>query len=444
MTQPTAPPPIPKSRSLSRWWWLVPPLAIVAALAATPYGGWLQSFFIGSGVRWQDAYVALDTAEVHLPRNPTERERLLLLNAHADGDPPLGLPLGPRLHPVGTLARLRYETFDETGQRIDQWEVRALVPNIGNGTGPFWREGCHRSCQEELARAQGMSIVRSGAPGIAEEWVLRMPVGRSFELRPTPLRTQDLLDARERSVGISSVRVGQQSIPRPARMVVTLVDACVAQVRVGTTLNLEVYPNATIPIPSGFVTSRWAQLDGCGKLAPFPPPPEPPRVYIKHEIVDPPDLRSIVARRDPATGHANLYVDEAWLAQHHEPVTVHVLNVCRYDAEAGRWQRLAPPRDRISWRLVPQSPAQIRLGDRVAFEIPREVALYWLSWSEQHDANHSSQNVRWNAAMVVSGPVLCNDVDLGTAPEGRVAACVPFANRAEARFVPAPEKACRS
>jgi len=38
--------------------------------------------------------------------------------------------------------------------------------------------------------------------------------------------------------------------------------------------------------------------------------------------------------------------------------------------------------------------------------------------------------------------VLCNDVHLGPAPEGEVAVCVPFADYAQARFVPAPEAAC--
>jgi hypothetical protein len=43
---------------------------------------------------------------------------------------------------------------------------------------------------------------------------------------------------------------------------------------------------------------------------------------------------------------------------------------------------------------------------------------------------------------VASGPVLCNDIDLGPAPPGQIAACVPYANRAEARFVAEPAKAC--
>jgi hypothetical protein len=37
---------------------------------------------------------------------------------------------------------------------------------------------------------------------------------------------------------------------------------------------------------------------------------------------------------------------------------------------------------------------------------------------------------------------LCNDVDLWQPPSGQVAACVPYADRAEARFVLTPAEAC--
>jgi hypothetical protein len=53
-----------------------------------------------------------------------------------------------------------------------------------------------------------------------------------------------------------------------------------------------------------------------------------------------------------------------------------------------------------------------------------------------------SRAVRRRNATIVSGPVVCNDIFMGTPPEGTVAACVPFARSAEARFVPVPEKAC--
>src|SRR4051812_14615006 len=77
-------------------------LALVGWACLSPFGGWLQSFFYGTGVRWENAYVALEAAEMNLPRNERERERLLMATAMTEGEQPLGLKPGPRLHPVGT------------------------------------------------------------------------------------------------------------------------------------------------------------------------------------------------------------------------------------------------------------------------------------------------------------------------------------------------------
>jgi hypothetical protein len=99
-----------------------------------------------------------------------------------------------------------------------------------------------------------------------------MPVGKTFKLRPTPLRTQDILDPDERSEGLRSVRVGDRFVPRPAEIRVTLIEACRGEVRVGTTISLT-FHDANLPVPRGFEQSRWAQFDGCGKLRPLAPPP---------------------------------------------------------------------------------------------------------------------------------------------------------------------------
>src|SRR3954471_1925134 len=90
-------------------------LAALGWACVTPFGGWVQSFFFGTGVRWDNAYIALDTAEANLPRNERERERVLMINRAAEDEAPIGLKVGPRLHPAGTLATLRYEIFDENG-----------------------------------------------------------------------------------------------------------------------------------------------------------------------------------------------------------------------------------------------------------------------------------------------------------------------------------------
>ena len=53
------------------------PLAPGLHVVATPIGGWIQSWFFGTGVRWANAYTALDTAEANLPSNVQERDRML-------------------------------------------------------------------------------------------------------------------------------------------------------------------------------------------------------------------------------------------------------------------------------------------------------------------------------------------------------------------------------
>jgi hypothetical protein len=421
-------------------------LGVLVAIGVTPFGGWIQSFFYGTGARWQDVYTALEAAETNLPRHAGERERLLLANAHADSEPPLGLKIGPRLHPVGTLARLRYETFDENGERIDEWQVRALVPQIGGEHGPYWDHACPRPCQEETRRSGGTRIYRSGEPGIAEEWVLRMPVGRPFELKSRPLQMQDILDTRPRRLPLTSVRVGDRHVQRPAKILVTLVEACPAQVRTATVLNFE-FDSNTVPMPRGFQTTRWVQLDGCGQLEQLPPPPRQERpVHITPETAVPAALETVSVRRQTGTGHAALKVNEMWLQQHNAPVSFQVINVCRYDATTNRWQALPPPDPRVRWRIAPQSGEEARSGERTAFELPRETALFWVGWTEEDDRRgrpQSAGNVLFRQTLVTSGPVLCNDIAIGTLPIAQVAACVPFADHAEARFVPDPAEGCR-
>ena len=33
----------------SGWWWALVPVAVLAGVGATPFGGWVQSFFYGTG-----------------------------------------------------------------------------------------------------------------------------------------------------------------------------------------------------------------------------------------------------------------------------------------------------------------------------------------------------------------------------------------------------------
>src|SRR5262249_6801263 len=209
----------------------------------------------------------------NVPASLPDRERLLMAWAQAEGDPPAGFRIGPRLHRPGTLAQLRYETFDARGERTDVWQVRALVPRLPDVAAPpdtphpqlGWIE-CPPECRAGLARWHGILVTHSGEPGLAAEWVLRMPVGPTFDLGQRSLVTQDILAAAPRQLGLTSRRESGQTVVKPASIRVTLVEACPATVRVGALARLEIFPYAIVPIPRGFRTVRWVQLDGCRSL----------------------------------------------------------------------------------------------------------------------------------------------------------------------------------
>ena len=104
-----------------------------------------------------------------------------------------------------------------------------------------------------------MQIARGGSPGLSPEWVLRMPVGQTFDLGLQSFSLQDLEDPRPISLAHARYRV-------------TLLEACPARVRVGEVTSLEFQPNATVPIPSEFRTRHWVQVDDCLALLRKRPP----------------------------------------------------------------------------------------------------------------------------------------------------------------------------
>jgi hypothetical protein len=430
-------------------------LWVVAALVATrtPFGGWVRS--LAFGVRWQDAYVALETAEANLVRDPRERERLLLAWAQADGAAPANTPSGPRLRRAGTVARLRYEALDEVGEAYDTWEVRALVPPLpalDDRSGPLGRPGCPAECREALARG-GTRLERSGDPGIASEWVLRIPVGRPLDLGPQPVATQDLFDREPRRVGLQSVREGDHEVLRPAGLRVTLLEACEADVRVGSITHLDFEPTVVVPLFRGFRRRWWAQADGCAGLlrpparaeaAPVPPapalPPQPeptpPEPLPKSTAVSP----FVHVSREPGTGFLWLRVDEAALERHGRPLFLEARDICRYDAAVDKW-RLVPwslPSRHLRIRIEPRAAGEAGAEERVALDLPREAGLFRVRWIETGaDGGQTARETR-----LTSGAIVCNDVMLGPSPPGRIPACVPFPDHAEARFVPQPPEEC--
>lgn len=251
-------------------------LTVGTAIVWLPIIGMIAVVVVSNqlGESWHNAYDGV--------RNPIWTEI-------AYGEPPMHL-IGPRIHPIGTLARLQYETFDSQGQRMDCWQVRALVPpvpGIAKDRGTHFPEAEYfpQKCHAAAERSHGVLLRQNGEPGIAPEWILRMPVGRAFELSSRPLITQDLLDKKQRHFPQTSRRVGGSWVMEPSRIQVTLVEAQTVDVRLGKITEIECAPGATIPIPVGLSTTQWVQLNGCA--APLKPlgtlPDEPRRLQEKKE-----------------------------------------------------------------------------------------------------------------------------------------------------------------
>ncbi len=156
----------------------------------------------------------------------------------------------------------------------------------------------------------------------------------------------------------------------------------------------------------------------------------------------PPEPGAIAVRLAAGSGFASLRIDEAWLARHGRPVLAQVRMVCRYQSARDQWQRLPATPTRIAYRMEPLPAAEARSSERVLFELPREPGLYWVHWIEQHEDAQSAGAVATRRALVAAGPLLCNEARPEPVPPGKVAACVPLQDRAEARLVPDPASAC--
>src|SRR4029079_1220800 len=115
-----------------------------------------------------------------------------------------------------------------------------------------------------------------------------------------------------------------------------------------------------------------------------------------------------------------------------EQVEISDLRLWRYDPNSDRWIRQSQETVRnILLRPAPISGLSTNVDELLW---PVEIGLYWVSFTE-NGASRSS--------FVFKGPVACNDVCLGEPPKGKVPACVPFKDSAEARFVPDPKIHCR-
>ncbi|HEV3141508.1 MAG TPA: hypothetical protein VGY57_13370 [Vicinamibacterales bacterium] len=411
---------------------IVVTVALVAVVCAAIVA---IAFAINPPVQRTDAYRALGATD-------RANDRVRLANAEAEGDPPDGFTPGPRVHKPGTLATLQYQSYDADGQPLDTWQVRALVPAVpetDRREGAFESNSCPRECQAEISRG-AVRVIRSGEPGIAAEWVLRMPLNHTFDLGRRTLTTQDLLDDRPRRINIRFTKRDGVDVAEPSRITLTLLAVCDARVQLGSVSHLEFFPDAIVPIPRGFRTDRWLLMEGCGPLTRFaraPEPPPPPRAAAPQP---PPDIRAIALRRATGTGHMTLQVDESWFARRPAAIEFVLRDVCRYDQSTDRWSRVTMPHEGVGARIAARAAADA--GERVAVRLPQETALFWIRWLEREAGDRSARNQSFHDTLATSGPILCQDIDLGAAPAGRVPACVPFADKAQARFVPDPHEAC--
>ena len=361
--------------------------------------------------RFTDAYVALEAAEMAHPARGAQGERLRLAQAMAESEPPRGMAVGARIHPVGTLAHLRYETLDRAGQVLSTIEVRALVPALpafGEDApgGPHGEIDCPEVCRSALAPTAAHLIARGGSPGLSPEWVMRMPVGHAFEIPRDSFTLQDVEDRRPISLPVARYRV-------------TLVEACPAQVRMGTVRSIDYFPFAIVPIPRGLKTSRWFQVDGCSallsrKLA-RPEPPAPQRKAATERPAPPPKLGIVVPRRESPMGRASLVVDEGVKLQHPEDVHVRFLAACRFDVAAQAWIALPVPNDALEI-----SGPGLMNRTRVAFRFPEQGGFYWARWTETHKG--AAEEVRTYSVAVPLGSVQEEGLPDPEAGCGKVAA----------------------
>jgi hypothetical protein len=142
------------------------------------------------------------------------------------------------------------------------------------------------------------------------------------------------------------------------------------------------------------------------------------------------DWKSVVTvHRDPASGMCSLTArGSLFRAAKAKPRIFRLRSLCRYDPLAKKWTRQERPGE---------TPIEIKIHswqtEQTLLILPSEVALFWVEWSEDE---------RVFSTLAVSGPVMCNDIEIGESAKGMIAACVPSVDSARAMFVPDPAIHC--
>lgn len=423
------------SDSARRIPWVLAVAFVSGLILVSPVGRWLL------GTLWplsqtRNAYLAFGqlewTSAAAKPLDAIARAELAL----TDENLAVLLADRPRVHPPGTLATLEYTTIGANGEALDLWRVRAIVPMLGAG-GDLDARAWHADVGDiasRLRREGGMVLGSSGDAGLPAEAVLRLRVGETVEMTPSDaFATTDFMSGKRHHVRKRTFSLAGGPVTVPTRLRVKLVAACPADVRVGENVQVEYAAFAPIPIPTGFRVQHWVQMTGCTPVAADGesklPPAEP-------AVVSGGDATILQIERDGA-----VRVAEASLQAEDRPLRYRIDTVCRFDADEDRWQVLLQSHRREApLELAPLLRSAGASEPRVVARVP-PVALYWFRWSEGFDGSDAAA-LRSHHAFGYAGGMLCDGVQLGTPPAGMVAVCVPFADRAEARFVPDPVQAC--
>jgi hypothetical protein len=424
------------SRQLLRWVKRILVVTLILGLISVlPIANWMLGA-LWPFSRTQNAYQAFGQLEWTRPTAKTLNAMALAELALTDESLAVRLSDRPRMHPPGTLATLEYTTAGASNEALDRWRVRAIVPMLGDG-GVLDAEAWGAALPDIASRLNqqgGMVLRDSGNAGLPPEAVLRFRVGESIEMPvPDDFATTDFTSGRRHHVRKRTFSLATGQVTVPVRLRVTLVEACAADVRVGEATQLEYAQFAPLPIPIGVRVHRWVQMTGCAPGATdVASPPRPADAAVDAG-------RTAPILRIETDG--SVRVDEARLQGENRPLRYRIETVCRFDAEDDRWEVLLQSnRQTALLEVAPLPEVSGAGGPRVVASLP-PIALYWLRWTEGFDgADGTALRSRHGFGSVGGRP--CDDVRLRPAPAGMVPVCVPFIDRAEARFVPDPVQAC--
>jgi hypothetical protein len=147
----------------------------------------------------------------------------------------------------------------------------------------------------------------------------------------------------------------------------------------------------------------------------------------------------VYAARDG--GRCSVRVRTPIVATRAKPPTVTLQALCRYQPGSDRWAPVAlpSPTSRLA-RPNPHTPtARSMASDTLLFDvtalaaIEKDPALIALEWTVEGTRS---------SALLACGGILCQDLDFRPMPPGKVAACLPGRQSAEALFVTDPELDC--